>query len=379
MDPDYKRIADLMEMSTDELVRSLCPFILEVHKQTGENYPAQTLYEIVICLQLYMCMYGREVRLIDDPQFVQVKNTLNNRMKELSRLGFIAPRLQAREIDLEKENDLWETGVLGDENPKQLIHTLLYLLGVQFALRAGQEHRDLRVGPKSQFALYTDPVLGKEYLEYTEDQSKNNQGGIKQRKVTREVVHAYVNEENPNLCLVRLYKKYMSLRPKTDKCPEFFYLRPLNKPTNECWFSHQAIGRKTLSKIVSELLDQLATPSDAVTKGRVTNHSLRATCASRLFQQGVDEQLIMDRTGHRSSSVHLYKRTSSEQLNNLSDILYGNTCKKPKVDPECSVKTPNLPVPSNTVSNPQCDNIVVQNVAESDKKISFNFTINLSK
>ena len=59
-------------------------------------------------------------------------------------------------------------------------------------------------------------------------------------------------------------------------------------------------------------------------EGRVTNHSLRATAASRLYQSNLDEQLVMERTGHHSTAVCSYKCTSSEQLQNVSEILYGN-------------------------------------------------------
>ena len=50
--------------------------------------------------------------------------------------------------------------------------------------------------------------------------------------------------------------------------------------------------------------------------------SLRATATSRLYHCGVDEQLIMERTGHRSlEGVRSYKRTSNTQRENLSSIL----------------------------------------------------------
>ena len=56
--------------------------------------------------------------------------------------------------------------------------------------------------------------------------------------------------------------------------------------------------------------------------GFKTNHSLRVTTATRLFQAGVDEQLIMKRTGHRSvDGVRKYKQISEEQNENLSEIL----------------------------------------------------------
>ena len=63
--------------------------------------------------------------------------------------------------------------------------------------------------------------------------------------------------------------------------------------------------------------------------GHKTNHSLRATTASRLFHQGVDEQLIMERTGHHSlEGIRSYKRTSDEQIMVLSDILNARESKK---------------------------------------------------
>ena len=53
-----------------------------------------------------------------------------------------------------------------------------------------------------------------------------------------------------------------------------------------------------------------------------TNHSLRAIAASRLIHASIDEQLIMERTGHRSiEGVRSYKRTSDDQREVLFDIL----------------------------------------------------------
>ena len=56
--------------------------------------------------------------------------------------------------------------------------------------------------------------------------------------------------------------------------------------------------------------------------GYYTNHSLRATAATRLHQSGIEEQQIMERTGHRSTeAVRSYKRSSKNQQEKVSDIL----------------------------------------------------------
>ena len=95
---------DILDLPDHQLNYALCCFIHEVRKKSGDCYPAETLYDIVICLQLYMCMYGHELRLLEDEQFIQVCNTLDNRMKELSHQGIVAPRKHAEEITLAHEN-----------------------------------------------------------------------------------------------------------------------------------------------------------------------------------------------------------------------------------------------------------------------------------
>ena len=160
------------------------------------------------------------------------------------------------------------------------------------------------------------------YLRYTEDTSKNHPGGLRDRKQAQKVVGHHSNPTNPQRCFVRLFKLYL------EKCPpdapaHALYLRPAHIPTSSCWYSRCVLGHKTLSKTVAHLCQS------AGIAGFKTNHSLRATATSRLYHSGVDEQLIMERTGHRSlEGVRSYKRTSDTQGENLSDIL--NLEKRPE-------------------------------------------------
>ena len=54
--------------------------------------------------------------------------------------------------------------------------------------------------------------------------------------------------------------------------------------------------------------------------GYFTNHSLRASAATRLFDSGVEEQLNMSRTGQ---GVRVYKKTTTKLKEITSDILNG--------------------------------------------------------
>ena len=52
--------------------------------------------------------------------------------------------------------------------------------------------------------------------------------------------------------------------------------------------------------------------SKANIPGFYTNHSLRATSATNMYQNDIDEQIIQEITGHQSVAVHSYKHTSNK-------------------------------------------------------------------
>ena len=125
-------------------------------------------------------------------------------MKEKASQGIGIVVNKANFISEEQENYLWENGSLGSENGELLCHTLVWVFGMQFALRAGQEHRNLRFS-NSQLCLQHDES-GHEFLQYMEDVSKTNNGGLCHLRVKRKVVRAYKNSTNVWRCPVELYK-----------------------------------------------------------------------------------------------------------------------------------------------------------------------------
>ena len=61
-----------------------------------------------------------------------------------------------------------------DHSPQALLDTMIFMSGLYFALRSGQEHRSLRM---DQIRL-VEPPAGLSFLLYTENVSKNNPGGL---------------------------------------------------------------------------------------------------------------------------------------------------------------------------------------------------------
>ena len=240
--------------------------------------------------------------------------TLDLEMKKVQSLGIGTKKKQAEPLTSEDEEVLWQAGELGDHSPQALVHTMLFMNGMYFALRSGSEHRNLWHNP-SQIELIEKPGE-RAYLQYTEDISKNHPGGLKGRKQNPKVVIHYENTNNPSRCFVHLYKLYQS------KCPpnrpvDAFYLRPLQNPSGPYWYAAQPIGHHKLNNTISKMC------TAAGVHGFKTNHSLRATAATRLYQAGVNEQIVMETTGHRSTDgVRSYKRTSAQQKESVSNILY---------------------------------------------------------
>lgn len=64
-------------------------------------------------------------------------------MKERAAQGIGIETKQAQEITVEEENLMLQKGILGMDTPQRLLDTLVYLIGLNFALRAGKDHMNL--------------------------------------------------------------------------------------------------------------------------------------------------------------------------------------------------------------------------------------------
>ena len=152
--------------------------------------------------------------------------------------------------------------------------------------------------------------------------SKNYQGSLQHRRVIPKDLRIYAKPELGDRCVVGCFQLYLSLIPKEGG----FYRRALyGSPPR---FSSQLVGFHTLEKIVPEFCKQ------AGFNGRFTNHSGKVTCATQLFEEHVDEQLIKLQTGHRSDTVRAYKRPTKSHALQVSNILQPPLPKKAAKPPE---------------------------------------------
>jgi hypothetical protein len=130
-------------MSDEDLCFALCRFVVEVRKVDGSLYPPKTVRQLVLLIQMYLNNNGRSVRFLGDNEFLSVQNAVDNVMKRGAEHGLGLNVKQAKVISVQQEDILWEKGLLGSHSPKVLLDTMVFLIGLQFALRSGDEHRNL--------------------------------------------------------------------------------------------------------------------------------------------------------------------------------------------------------------------------------------------
>ena len=308
---DLNRVGQFSEF---DLCFVLARFICEIKRIDDSEYPPNTLREIIVMIQMHLNENGIFWKLLEHTNFQPLRNVVDNTMKERTALG-LGSRVSSKIISMENEDKLFSSKCLGDENPQQLLYTVIYMMGMHLALRGGIEHNRLRrPGFELQISVSVDS-RGKECLIYQEDPlQKTNQGGLK-CKLKKKIIYVYPSD-NVERCPVRIYKKYIGLLPPLKACKKL-YMRVKQKSTPKVWFCDQPLGANKVASAVKDLCKQEGLV------GQFTNHSLRATSASRMYHSGIPEQVIKEVTGHRSDCVRICKRTCDDIRQKASETIAG--------------------------------------------------------
>ena len=241
----------LQDMTVLDLNYAVARFIAEVRKADKSHFPPRTIRQLVLLIQMKLNSLGNPCKLLSHPEYICIQNACDNIMKKRAEEGLGLKTKQAEVIDSNKENFLWASGILGNRTPLQLLDTVVFLIGLNYALRSGDEHRNLTRG-QLQLKYCED---GQECLVYTEKFSKANRRGLKDVGVKRKIVTCYQNVINPERCLVKLYKQYLSLCPDVSD-EGAFYLQPLKKSRPNRWYGIQPVGRNKLYKTVQRICGQ---------------------------------------------------------------------------------------------------------------------------
>ena len=290
-------------------------FVSEARRADGTKYPPKTLYQILCGL----LRHARESQsnpsnFLDrkDSRFKKLHATCDVIFKTLHEEGIGVKKKSTPVVSKSDEEKLWETGVLNTSTPVGLQRAVFYYVGKVCCIRGGEEQRNLK---HSQFKRYSNPDR---YI-YSEHGSKNHNGGFFQLDVEKKNVSIFRNEEAGKRCLVDLLDNYLKRLSPGAIEKELFYCKPLeNFRKDGPWYCVQPRGKHYLNNMVKAMF------SEAKISGDFTNHSLRATGATELFQSEAPEKVIQGITGHRSiQALRQYERVGDLQKKAACNILTG--------------------------------------------------------
>ena len=294
---------ELEDMTSGDLNSQLKFFVFEVRKVNGERYPSSSLRDLVQGIGYYVgTIMKKNIRIFSDAEFRETVASLNAAMIENNKLKVLpSGNGPASAISPSQEDLLWERGVLGKNTPKTLVRTIFFLCGKFFGLRGGHEQRDLEWGRDIQL---TQTEVG-ESLIYTTKYSKNYNGGLKQKNIKPKEVKAFPNPDNTDRCFVTLYKIYANKRESISN--KAFYLKPMEKFSEEKWFCNSPIGHNTLSTMIKSMCEMAG-----LTGGNFVNHSLKKTTGTVLRK--FPEHQRKAQTGNRSNAQSSYEETTDSDF-----------------------------------------------------------------
>lgn len=273
--------------------------------------------------------------LISSSEFYGTRETLKSKQKNLKQQGKCNKPKAAdalNDTDIEK---LFEASELGTKTPTSLLNSLWLNNTLHFGVRGGgEEHRNIQWG---DIVLNYDQVLGLEYLEYSERQTKTRTGedlrnvrGPKPRM-----------NQNPSIldrCPVHIYKTYQDKRPGDFSDPSHpFYLATVTNvhapAPDQRWFLRAPVGVHKLSQLMKKMAGRANLPNLA-TK-RITNTSVRKYLCQKLVENNIPDTQAVHISGHKNpNSLNNYRSLRNEQKCTMSTLLSTNLS---NISPVCSV------------------------------------------
>ena len=164
------------------------------------------------------------------------------------------------------------------------------------------------------------------YLEFG---SKNHHGGVNDSSSGKMVTIVDNGSPYSHVAILDLYLEKV---PRVDiENDNLFYLSPLPfTPLQErSWYFSDPFSFKALACLLKNMT------TEAGLEGNFTNHSLRATGATVLYDAGIAESVIQKRTGHKSlDALRSYEWTTMTQNLEVSNLLHQATAVLHSEDPE---------------------------------------------
>ena len=302
----------LEELSIGRIDQLLAFWLMDLKSVDGSDYEVGTLTSYLSSIKAYLKGLGHDVEKLDI-----TKQVTTAKKKELKSLGKGNFPNRASRLSSEEEDRLWDTGAFGSENPESLLHGLWYLFTKGFGFRGRHEARQLRVGDVEQKC----DSEGRAFLQWNERLTKTRNGSSSHHRPF--APRLFETPKEPRRCPVKLYNLYMSKRPaKLEGSTDAFWLTinpNFKRSANAKWYSDCPMGENRLANIMSRAARHAGLDA---TKW-ITNHSVRRTMCSQLYQAEIAPLTITGLSGHKSvnSLMPYIGEASDKKQRKMSNLL----------------------------------------------------------
>ena len=311
---------DFHSVTPVKLSEILRKFYAEVKSEKGQPLTPSTLTGIRAAIHRHLTSapVSRSVNIMQDSEFLSANKMFEAKCKLYTKDMNPKPTHKSSIAagDMVKLRQYFSEG-LGTDNSwadnERLLEYVWFSLCFHFGRRGREGWRELT---KQSFGLKADDTGARYVTEVQTEQTKNYQGGSKQKDQTYSDVRMY--ENSTPLDPVSAFEFYiLHLHPN---CQTLFqtpnqHFRKGSRDTS--WYRNEPLGKNTLAKVMTNI------SLKAELSERYTNHCVRASTVTALYQRGVDTKQICAITKHKDerSLSHYISQTTSEQKRECSRLL----------------------------------------------------------
>ena len=340
---------NIEEIPPDQLDKLFGDFLLGARKAKDHTeYEPSTLRGFVGSLDRYLMRKGAPYKVLKNPAFPHINNSLVAKQKHLKGQGMGNKPNEADELTDSDIDILFSEGLLGVHKPLPLINLLHLNFSLVLDMRGGKEQWQLKWG---DICLESDED-GDEYLVHHRERTTKTRTGQDTRNVRKFKPKVWINEDKER-CPVNAYKIYASKRPEQMNHPDapFFLSINMHDPREDsAWFKNSPMGINSIygltksMKQKSKLLDE---------SRKVTNHSIRKHQLQKCVDINLPPTETVQMSGHRNlQSVNNYSKMNQNKQKAVSKMLTNtestNTSQQQLTLPQQDVVIPSrssIPVP----------------------------------
>ncbi|KAM9361944.1 transcriptional regulator QRICH1 [Symphorus nematophorus] len=242
---------DLVSSAVAELNLGLSLMTHEARGSDEEQFAADVLYYVFLCIQKYLFENGRVDDIFSDPYYTRFCGSLHKILDgwkpSVHPLGYIIPSHVTEEM-------LWECKQLGAHSPATLLTTLMYFNTKHFHLTTPEQHMKVAF---SKVLRHTrkNPANAKD--KATSIRLLKGQGPQGQKGTDEMYEEQAEDAENPLRCPIKLYDFYLFKCPQSVKGRnDAYYMtpEPVVAPNSPMWYSSQPLTSQQVEHMLARII-----------------------------------------------------------------------------------------------------------------------------